>query len=194
MSHAVVAGNGESRKNIDLQSFNAVLIGCNAIHRDIEVDHLVCCDRRMIQEAVANPYINNTQIYVREEWFEYYHANYKNIHLVPQLPYQSDLRPDRPEHWGSGSYAVLLAAHLRYTNITLVGFDLYSNNHRVNNIYKDTTNYATADKQSVDYSYWVHQIAKVILHYPNCHFTVLHEQDWQIPSAWEQSNVTFKKY
>ena len=194
MSHAVVAGNGESRKHIDLLKFNAVLIGCNAIHRDIKVDHLVCCDRRMVEEAVNNPNIGNTQIYVREDWFKYYRKiqKNKNIHLVPPLPYHGEIKQDQPEHWGSGGYAVLLAAHLGFENITLVGFDLYSKDHRVNNVYKGTTNYSAPDKQSVDYTYWIYQISKIMFYYPQCHFTVMHEPDWEIPAMWTQKNVSFK--
>ena len=53
---AVVIGNGESRGSLDLANLKntVTLIGCNAIHRDIVVDHLVCCDQRMVKEAEAN--------------------------------------------------------------------------------------------------------------------------------------------
>jgi len=70
VSQALVIGNGESRRNLDLNSLKIhnILIGCNAIHRDVTVDHLVCCDRRMVEEAVQNPDTTNTEIYVREDW------------------------------------------------------------------------------------------------------------------------------
>ena len=52
---AVVIGNGESRASLDLPNLKKIvtLIGCNAIHRDLRVDHLVCCDHRMVQEVVS---------------------------------------------------------------------------------------------------------------------------------------------
>ena len=42
MQPIIVLGNGESRKDIKLLPLkdHYTLIGCNAIHRDIEVDHL----------------------------------------------------------------------------------------------------------------------------------------------------------
>ena len=57
MSKALVIGNGESRRGIDLEIYRTThtLIGCNAIHRDLVVDHLICCDRRMGAEATENP-------------------------------------------------------------------------------------------------------------------------------------------
>jgi hypothetical protein len=193
---AVVIGNGESRRKIDLNSFKIdhILIGCNAIHRDITVDHLVCCDRRMVEEAVNNPANDRTEIYVRKDWFKYYRKiqKLKNIHLVPELPYLGELKQDNPEHWGSGGYAILLAAVLEFTDIKLVGFDLYSNDNKVNNIYKGTPNYAKPDSHSIDHSYWVYQIAKVFKYYPESKFTIINNSGWQMPKEWQYSNVEFE--
>jgi hypothetical protein len=195
VSSALVIGNGESRATLDLASLaiNHILIGCNAIHRDITVDHLVCCDRRMVEEAVNNPNTSNTVIYVREDWFKFYRKiqKHKNIQTVPALPYVGQLKQDKPDHWGSGGYAVLVAAELGFENITLVGFDLYSKNNQVNNIYKDTANYAKATSHSIDYNYWVYQIAKVFQYYPHINFTIINDYDWQMPKEWQQSNVNF---
>ena len=40
----LVIGNGESRKALKIEELNLPTVGCNAIFRDIKVDHLVCCD------------------------------------------------------------------------------------------------------------------------------------------------------
>ena len=62
-----VFGNGESRTSIDIDKLDGPKIGCNAIYRDYHMDHLVCVDRRMAQEAVdAN--LKHTQIYTRKDW------------------------------------------------------------------------------------------------------------------------------
>ena len=194
MSRALVIGNGESRRNLDLVSLKIdnILIGCNAIHRDITVDHLVCCDRRMVEEAVQNPDTANTDIYVREDWFKYYRKiqKLKNIKQVPALPYQGEAKRDQPDHWGSGGYAVLVAAELGFENISLAGFDLYSKNNKVNNIYKGTNNYAAPDSHSIDYNYWVYQVSKVFEHYSNITFTIINESTWTMPLEWQKNNVT----
>lgn len=193
---AIVIGNGESRKRIDLNSLKIenILIGCNAIHRDLNVDHLICCDRRMVEEAINNPETKNTNIYVRDDWFRYYRKiqKNKNVFQVPDLPYQGELKQDKPEHWGSGGYAVLLSGTMGFDEVRLVGFDLYSKNDKVNNIYKGTDNYAKVDSHSIDYSFWIYQLAKVFKHHPDTKFIIVNEKDWIFPKEWQYKNVSFE--
>lgn len=189
-----VIGNGESRKTIDLDVLKTthVLIGCNAIHRDIEVNHLICCDRRMIVEAVANPATKDSMIYVRPNWYHYFRKikKLKNINLVPSLPYKGNRQQDDPFHWGSGSFAVLLAAAMSDCEIDMFGFDLYPINNKVNNIYKNTPNYTRLDSQPVDPLYWIYQIGKVFEYFSNCKFKIHNTRDWQLPSEWQKINVS----
>lgn len=196
MSKALVIGNGESRRSINLSQFKSdyTLIGCNAIHRDISVDHLVCCDRRMVEESINNPSIKNTQVYVRDDWWRYYFKirKHKNIQTVPNLPYLGDYKQDQPIHWGSGCYAVLVAATLGINTIKILGFDLYSINDKVNNIYKGTANYAKKDSQPVDPSFWIYQIAKVFQYYPDQEFVIINDASWTIPKIWNRNNVRFE--
>lgn len=194
MSKALVIGNGESRRHINLNDFTEhTLIGCNAIHRDHSVDHLICCDRRMAEEATNNPNNQDTQIYVRPHWFHYFRKiqKNKNVRELPLLPYKGDTKKDDPEHWGSGGYAVLLAAILDFQEIELIGFDLYPIDDTVNNIYKDSTNYSRSGSQAVDPSYWIYQISKVFDYYPDCNFIVKNKQYWTIPNEWRKNNVNF---
>ena len=195
VTSAFVIGNGESRKALDIPPLKKdyVLIGCNAIHRDITVDHLVCCDRRMVDEALGNKQTAGTLVHVREDWYHYFRKikKNKNIRTVPPIPYESLQKHDMPEHWGSGCYAVLLAASIGFKEVNLLGFDLYPSNNKVNNVYKGTDNYATADARAVDYSYWAHQISKVFQCYPDISFVVHNLNDWEMPSQWQQSNVKF---
>jgi hypothetical protein len=148
----------------------------------------------MVDEAVKNLDTANTEIYVREDWFKYYSENqhYKNINKVPELPYVGEAKRDQPEHWGSGGYAVLVAAELGFKDISLIGFDLYSKDNKVNNIYKDTANYANSNSHSIDHSYWVYQISKIFEYYPNVKFTIFNKLDWQLPKEWLQNNVKFR--
>ena len=194
MSRAVVVGNGESRRAINLNLLTAdALIGCNAIHRDTVVDHLICCDRRMADEAVNNPQTKNTLIYVRPSWSHYFKKilKNKNIRPTPNLPYQGEYKKDDPDHWGSGGYAVLLAAQLGFTEIELIGFDLYPISSAVNNIYKGTKNYAQAGSQAIDYSYWIYQINHVFMYYPDQKFIIRNHRDWKMPTEWQKNNVEF---
>lgn len=197
ISSALVIGNGESRRDVDIPPLrnDHTLIGCNAIHRDLTVDHLICCDRRMVDEAILNDRNADTLIYVRESWYHYFRKikKNKNIRTVPDLPYQGTQKQDQPEHWGSGCYATLVAATLGFKEINLLGFDLYPSNNKVNNLYKGTDNYAVADAKSVDYSYWVYQLSKIFQSYPDITFVIHNKNGWEMPPQWQQNNVKFQE-
>jgi hypothetical protein len=194
MPRALVIGNGESRSQVDVSTYtNHVLIGCNAIHRDLNVNHLICCDRRMAEEAVNNPNTRDTEIYVRDHWHHYFRKirKNKNINLLPTVPTRGELKKDQAEHWGSGGYAVLLAAVLGHEEVSLIGFDLYPIDQAVNNIYKGTVNYARTGSQAVDPSYWIYQIESVFIHYPNTTFVIYNRPGWLMPAEWQKNNVEF---
>ena len=184
----LVVGNGESRKDVNISNISMKKIGCNAIYRDYYVDHLVCVDKRMCQEAINAGYQQNSKIYTRHDWFGYF-SNKRHLRIVPELPFTGFERWDLPWNWGAGPYAVLLAT--KYSNeIHLLGFDLYSKDQFTNNIYKDTDNYNIATKRAVDPSYWIHQIGRIFKHFSNKKFVIHQEEDWVTPKEWKNSNVT----
>jgi len=181
-------GNGESRKDVDLNYLQAPTVGCNAIMRDYTVDYLVCVDKRMVEEAINRKVNQQSLVYTREDWYQKYEAH--RIRKVPNLPYTGKQRADEPFQWGSGPYAVLIGAmYARERYVNLLGFDLYSNNSNVNNIYKDTPSYDKSDKRAVDPRYWIHQIGMVFECYPKITFTIYQTPNWQLPQAWNYPNV-----
>lgn len=184
LDDVIVVGNGESRLSIDLKQLLLKIksVGCNAIYRDYSVDHLICVDRRMVKEA--KPFHNN--IYTRKDWNQPF-----NIKAVPDIPYHGDKRQDDPFNWGSGPYAVLLASTLS-KSIHMIGFDLYSKDRKINNVYKGTDNYDKIDKSAIDHSYWVYQISKVFELNSDKYFTIYNEPDWKMPKEWQLKNVFFK--
>lgn len=196
MKPALVIGNGESRKKIILNDFqnHYDLIGCNAIFRDINVNHLVCCDNRMVKEALEHPSTDQTAIYTREKYYKEHRKifKHKNVFLLPDLPYIGKVKHDDPMHWGSGPYAVLLSCILDYEDIHLLGFDLYGINDKVNNMYKGSKNYSNQDSQSVDPAFWIYQIGKVIETYDQKNFYFYNKIDWRLPKSWQKNNVKLK--
>jgi len=186
----LVIGNGESRKQINLDNVNDFKVGCNALYRDHYVRHLVCVDRRMVQEALNAKYNDESIIYTRDDWKNYFN-NIKHVRSVPDLPYVGSDRWDEPFQWGSGPYAVLLGAKLaKHDIVNLIGFDLHgSNDGRTNNVYKDTTNYNSSDKRAVDPRYWIHQIGMVFKCFPKVNFVIYQDPNWVLPKAWNYPNV-----
>jgi hypothetical protein len=189
---ALVIGNGESRKSLDLHNLDLQItkIGCNAIHRDLTVDYLVCCDGRMVKESVENPNNQNTKIFTRQRYYQDYRKikKHKNVFLLPDLPYKSNARIDNPIHWNSGPYALLLASQMS-NDIHMIGFDLYGIDHKVNNVYKNTNNYSGSKTPAVDPAYWIYQIAKVISCYPDNRYRIYNVEGWKIPREWTHRNV-----
>ncbi len=185
---SLAIGNGESRSGIDLDKIpKDITVGCNAVIRDFAVDHLVCVDRRMVREALN--YFDQP-IYTRPDWIKEF-KQHPRVKLVPDLPYAGNTRADDPFHWGSGPYAVLLAASISDT-VSLIGFDLWSKDRHINNLYKGTDNYNHADHRAIDPRYWIHQISMVFKHHPDKYFVVYNEKDWKIPEQWHLANVSFK--
>ena len=188
----LVIGNGESRKNVDIDSLDMPKVGCNAIMRDTTVDYLVCVDKRMVEEAINRKANEHSLVYTRADWHNRYEA--QRIRKVPKLPYQGERRADEPFQWGSGPYAVLIGAmYARERYVNLIGFDLHSKTGTVNNVYKDTPSYDKSTKRAVDPRYWIHQIGKVFECYPKISFTIYQEAGWQLPQAWNYPNVTVDK-
>lgn len=182
-------GNGESRSKLNIDRLYGPKVGCNAIMRDYQMNHLVCVDRRMVDEAINSKVNELSIVYTRQDWIDRYKNN-KHIRVVPDLPYEGNQRWDEPFQWGSGPYAVLIAAKNAKENyVNLIGFDLYSKNKLVNNVYKDTPNYDPGTKNAVDPRYWVHQIGMVIKYFPKLEFNIFQESDWSLPKEWNYSQV-----
>ena len=184
-----VFGNGESRTSINIDNLVGTKVGCNAIYRDYNMDHLICVDRRMVQESLDKAANEHSYIYTREDWVGRFNA--PRVRSVPKLPYVGTQRWDEPFQWGSGPYAVLLAAKLcNDRTVHLIGFDLHSTTDTVNNVYKDTSNYDSSDKRAIDPRYWIHQIGMVFKYYTKINFIVHQNTPWQIPQAWKLLNVS----
>ena len=178
----IVIGNGESRQGIDINELQSEKVGCNAIIRDFTVHHLVCCDKRMVAEAINNKRISNQNIYTRSDWQNLF----PGVKIVPELWYESAERIDQPWHWGSGDYAVLLASQITaHKQIHMIGFDLFSNDNKVNNIYKGTPNYNKADSHSVDPSYWIYHLAKIFEKFDQKEYIVYSNLDNKMPESWK---------
>jgi len=184
MNVVTVIGNGESRRGFDLYllEWNTTTIGTNAVHRDFHPDHLVCCDRRMVQEAVNAGYEN--PVYTRKDWYKQF-SFWRNVRCVPELPYNGDKRQDDPFHWGSGGHAINLACTMEPDYVVMLGFDLWGKNNKVNNVYKSSDHYNSAESHPVDPSYWIYQTAKLFECFPNIKFLQIQPDDWEPPEQWE---------
>jgi len=182
-------GNGESRTPIKIDLLEGPKVGCNALWRDYYTDYLVCVDKRMMSECLrANVNGKGTLLYTRSDWYDRFIA--ERVRPVPPLPYKGDERADEPFHWGSGPYAILIAAmYAKEGFVNLIGFDLYSKDKLVNNIYKNTPNYSISNKRAVDPRYWIHQTGMIFNCFPKIQFVIYQTDNWEMPTAWNYPNV-----
>lgn len=189
----LVIGNGESRAGIDVSSLEGPKVGCNGVMRDFQMEYLVCVDHRMFNEVINRRINENTLVYTRKDIASRY-TNEKFIREVPDLPYQGNQRWDNPVHWGSGPYAILIGAtYSKEREVRLLGFDLYSKNSKINNMYKDTAGYKESDSTAVDPKYWIHQIGMVFQCFPKVQFKIYQTENWTLPKSWAMKNVFLDK-
>lgn len=186
----LVIGNGESRKNIDIDKIQQIKIGCNAIFRDWHVDHLICCDRKMVLKATQELNLIKTTVYTRPE----YTSMHTHLKSLPELPYAGTERQDQSIHWGSGPYAVLLATTLESQDnvINLLGFDLYGTGEKINNVYKDSKGYGKSSDRAIDPRYWIYQLGKIFELNQNMKFIWFHAKSFIKPTQWNYTNLEYR--
>ena len=151
MKFAFCIGNGESRQGFDIDSLKpyGTVYGANAIFRDTEVDHLVCCDRRMAMETVSAKYEGT--VYTREDWYSFF--PYGNFKQLPNLPWTESEKHTQSFHMGSGLHAVNVALHNGADVVVVIGHDFWGKGASHNNLYKGTENYADVVVPAVDPSF-----------------------------------------
>ena len=173
MSKVIVYGNGKSRLKypvvsplpvVHMRHDDVITWGCNAIYRDVKVDHLVSVDYGMQQEIYTSGYAKENSCWFLD-WnvlppefsgLDTLRSQHKVIHenkptdngcVVNGKP-DGDLyvtwidgsngicNISYPIDWCSGATAVHLACQQGATELFLLGFDL-----SINNVYEGSKNY-----------------------------------------------------
>ena len=189
MKIAFCIGNGESRSGFNLAKLKQYgeLYGANAVFRDTEVDHLICCDRRMAMETVSKGY--KGLVYTRKDWYSFF--PYDNFKQIPELPWKEKEKHTQSFHMGSGLHAVNVALQNKPNIIVVIGHDFWSNGSKHNNLYKGTENYADVIAPAIDPSFWIKQFVMFFQKYTTTQFVFCQPNigNWQKPMGW--SNEVF---
>lgn len=192
MSKVIVYGNGKSRsKYHDLSmTFDDVITwGCNAIYRDVRVDHLVSVDYGMQHEIYTSGYAKENSCWFLD-WniippefsgldtiknqHDIVHENEPTEHgyvlngkrdgdlYVTWVDDSNSIRDiSYPREWCSGATAVYLACFRGATELFLLGFDL-----SINNIYEGSKNYP----KQVEHPEWKQQLLTIFKEFPFIEF------------------------
>ena len=178
-TQAVAIGNGESRRNFNLQLISdhrggllAVdklqTYGCNALYRDFTPDFLVAVGDKIIQEIAESGYTTENIVYTNAKSILDYAGKF---YLIPQNV-----------SFDAGSLAAYLAAFDGHTKIFLIGYDQYDDHiDYVNNMYKDTPGYLTSG-QTQNAQFFSLTLQNVVQIYPTVEFVrVMPTDTWWIP-------------
>jgi hypothetical protein len=131
---AFLIGNGESRKEIDLEVLRnkGTIVGCNALFRDFTPDVLMAIDQKMVNEIIDSKYALENYLVIPSNRHARVSRARSNSHCYP-LPI---------EKFNTCGAAIMQYAGKINADITyLLGFDCYGGN-----VYEGTTNYANRVK------------------------------------------------
>lgn len=169
---AIVLGNGESRKVVNLNGLfytNAVVIGCNAIYRDFAPHFLVSVDRNISLEILESGYAKSHNYLVGENVLDTFAVKRKKF--VDCMEFPGLIINDVHNGWASGNTALRTACYLGCSPVYLLGFDSRPlDNSAMNNVYKGTENYAKADHKTNVGPSWMKQFDKLKKEYPTIDF------------------------
>ena len=176
---AFVLGNGESRKDINLDKLKkyGTVFGCNAVYRNHSPDYLIAVDPKMISEITQHNYQNTHSVWTNP------HKDTNNIQGInffnPSLG------------WSSGPTALNMAVEKGFKEIYVIGFDFGGIDGKFNNVYKDTQNYMSSKDSPTFYGNWVNQIKTVLDKADAKIYRVINKEDQKIQDyipelTWEE--------
>jgi len=175
-----VIGNGESRKDLDLNSLKekGKTYGCNALYRDFSPDYLLSIDANIMVEILESGYCKNNQCYF-SDWDLLPAEVYGGLSFNKEIHVGEKERARKVSIFGEGLGDEVFVAWINDENITsfpnsllvdcgvcairiasehnpnetvyLLGFDLKNNEDGTNNnIYKNTNCYSSLPRDESD--------------------------------------------
>jgi hypothetical protein len=180
--HAVVIGNGSSRKKYELHllknhkggAFGSQALqtyGCNALYREFDPTLVVATGPEICREIAESGYCHD-------------HIVYANAEIIAQYPGRFYLIP-QDVHYNSGALAAYLACFDGHQKVYLMGFDCSAGANYNNNIYAGTQGYAGHDHNYTD-NLFVTTMMQVMETYDDVEFIrVMPTIDWYCPDAWK---------
>jgi hypothetical protein len=171
-------GNGESREGLNLNIFRRYgpLYGCNAVYRDFKMNVLVACDGPMVEDIKESGY--EDEAYFRVPGKKIFDRN------------GGGTIPDRG--WSAGPTALLLLCQSGVDIIFLIGFDMYGNGNKINNVYKGTKCYPPVNNKAISNGQWIKQKAAIFREFPDVEFYRVGCMYDEFPRIWEGiKNISF---
>lgn len=166
-----IIGNGESRKDIDINKIQNIKIGCNGIYLYNKVDYICAMDkfwRNKILQETNIPLISRYHNTSFQTYVELYNGKWTNTKCY----YRG---------YCSGITALDFACScLNDNELYLIGFDFGYTGLTVNHIYKDTKFHPKADRKAQNEDIFLKQAIETRKRYPrkNIHWVTNSEEDF----------------
>jgi hypothetical protein len=179
-SVAFVLGNGESRKDIEINDLKerGTVFACNGVYRTHQPHFLVAVDPKMVLE------IAETDYHVHNKVWSNFNAQYNNNQKI--LDHFYWFKPSLG--WSSGPTALRLACDQGFKEIYILGFDYQghtegnkNNRFRFNNIYKDSRNYKKSNDEATFYGNWMNQTKRCLQDFKDVKFHRVVPDGWFTP-------------
>lgn len=212
-----VIGNGESRQDVDLNEIKSKgkVFGCNAIYRDFSPDVLVCVDNKIIFEVIKSGYCKNGNC-AFSDWSEFPSEMYESFQTggmsisvkygeegsrfsifgndvedetiyIVWLNDEKIIPFENEQRYGAGSNAIQMASSDKPEIIYLLGFDIYSKDGKMNNIFKDTECYNSSNSSSKSPDKWIQEMNTIFTENPLISFIRVSNED-NNPVEWDNTN------
>lgn len=158
-----VIGNGESRKDFDLnllrEDKNSIVLGCNGLYRDFKPDILIAVDDLMIDEIKSNCKFLNDIIFVHRKRVWDNITSYRlsinrvlktdNLRGIEYIDHNINVDDYGYASGPTGVYVLLkhlFPFHEFIDSVYLIGFDLARlPGCKINSMYKDTNCYVNSN-------------------------------------------------
>lgn len=165
-----IIGNGESRKDIEINKLKGFKVGCNGIYLHENVDLLCAMDtfwRDKIIKETKTPLISRLHNNAYQNTLELFNKTWINTNCA----YRG---------YCSGITALDFVCFNKKDNIYLIGFDFDYKGDKVNHIYKDTPYHPKSDKPAQSESLFLKQCISVMKRYPKHRFFWVSDSDFLI--------------
>ena len=165
-----IIGNGESRKEIDINKINGIKAGCNAIYLYDKVDLLCAMDsfwRDKIIKETNIPLLSRKYNNAFQTCLQIYEKDWKDVH-VPYRGYCS----------GTTLLDYILSTYRQ--DVYMIGFDFGYTGSTVNHIYKGQRFHPRADKPAQNENIFLNETIEIAKRYPTLKIYWVNDSDFEI--------------
>lgn len=151
-----IIGNGESRKEINIDKIQGLKVGCNGIYLHNSVDYICAMDkfwRDKIVKECSIPLISRIHNTAFQKTLELYDKSWQNTKCY----YRG---------YCSGITALDYICTYFKDDIYMIGFDFDYEGEKVNHIYKDTPNHPKSDRPAQNENIFLNQFIETYKRYP----------------------------